>query len=106
MIIVNFSSLQAFLWVYTYTHHFCLALADIIVIVYNCHRAEVWSLSWCPDDTKLATCSEDQTVRVWEAGSWVAVTTLKGHSLAVTSVDWKSISGQSLLVSCSDDRVS
>lgn len=73
------------------------------LVVY--HRAEVWSLCWSPNDCKIATCSEDQTVRVWEAGSWVALATLKGHLLAVTSVDWRNICGRSLLVSCSDDRV-
>ena len=31
---------------------------------------------------------------------------LKGHTMAVTSVDWRTINGLSLLASCSDDQVS
>ena len=69
------------------------------------HRAEVWSLCWDPTDKYLATCSEDQTVRIWNVASWMGVATLKGHALAVTSVDWADVSGRSLLASCSDDRV-
>lgn len=68
------------------------------------HQAEVWSLCWDPTDRYLATCSEDQTVRIWKAESWVGVATLKGHTLAVTSVDWSDVNGRSLLASCSDDR--
>ena len=33
-------------------------------------------------------------------------TTLHGHTMAVTSVDWKKISGVTILATCSDDRVS
>ena len=35
----------------------------------------------------------------------MGVATLKGHALAVTSVDWRIIKEKSLLASCSDDRV-
>ena len=69
-------------------------------------RAEVWSLCWSPGDTHMATCSEDQSVRVWDAVRWEGVATLTGHKLAVTSVDWKKIRERNILVSCSDDRVS
>ena len=69
-------------------------------------RAEVWSLCWSPGDTHMATCSEDQSVRVWDAVRWKGMATLTGHKLAVTSVDWKKIRDRSILVSCSDDRVS
>ena len=69
-------------------------------------RAEVWSLCWSPGDTHMVTCSEDQSVRVWDTVRWEGVATLTGHKLAVTSVDWKKIRDRSILVSCSDDRVS
>ena len=33
--------------------------------------------------------------------------TLRGHTMAVTSVDWRQVAGdQSILATCSDDRVS
>ena len=31
--------------------------------------------------------------------------TLRGHSMAVTSVDWKLIGQQSIIATCADDRV-
>ena len=34
-----------------------------------------------------------------------SLATLRGHSLAVTSVDWVQFGQWNLLVSCSDDRV-
>ena len=52
------------------------------------------------------TCSEDQSVRVWNTGKWEREAVLTGHQLAVTSVDWKMVGERSILVSCSDDRVS
>ena len=38
--------------------------------------------------------------------SFVRLAVLKGHTMAVTSVDWSIVNGQSLLASCSDDQVS
>lgn len=35
-----------------------------------------------------------------------SITILTGHTLAVTSVDWKEIGQQSLIATCADDRVS
>lgn len=78
-------------------------------VVYVCelsfYRAEVWSLCWSPDDCHIATCSEDQSVKVWDTTRWEREAVLTGHQLAVTSVDWKIIEERSILVSCSDDRV-
>eukprot|EP00741_Cyanophora_paradoxa_P016843 tig00020943_g16267.t1 len=74
--------------------------------------AEVWSLAWSPCGERLATCSEDQSVRVWSAGALFGggggrpERTLGGHTAAVTSVDWarRRGDGRPLLASCSDDR--
>ncbi len=35
-----------------------------------------------------------------------SLTTLTGHTMAVTSVDWKNVGRGSLIATCSDDRVS
>ena len=66
---------------------------------------EVWSVCWSPDDRRLATASEDRSVRVWDHNSTGApLHTLQCHSAAVTAVDWKDTTRGSILASCSDDR--
>ncbi len=43
------------------------------VLWYNvlfCSRAEVWSVCWSPGNERLATCSEDQTTKVWDTSDW------------------------------------
>ena len=36
----------------------------------HCIRAEIWSLCWSPSDSQLATCSEDQTTKIWHTDNW------------------------------------
>ena len=80
--------------------------------------AEIWSIIAYPSEDKswfnLVTCSEDQTEKVYkivvsEKGelSHSQLHHLTGHSLAVTSIDWKPMSKElgSLYVSCSDDKI-
>jgi WD40 repeat protein len=49
----------------------------------------------------LATCSEDQTIRIWNANNGKGLATLRGHTRKVTSVDW--CNGIQQFVSSSDD---
>ena len=52
------------------------------------HRAEVISVSWSPDGTRLATGSGDGTAKVWDAAGGRELLTLKGHAGPVFSVSW------------------
>ncbi|KAI6656459.1 WD repeat-containing protein [Oopsacas minuta] len=78
------------------------------ILLFYAHEqtsGEVWSVCWSPDDKRLATASEDTSVRVWEYNTTgVPLHTFLCHSAAVTAVDWKQTSRGSLLASCSDDR--
>lgn len=67
--------------------------------------AEVWCVRWCPDGRFLATCSEDQTTSIWTPNGQL-VTTLLGHSSAVTCLDWVFLPQQDmeLLITCADDQ--
>ena len=67
--------------------------------------AEVWCVHWCPDGRFLATCSEDQTTSIWTPNGQL-VTTLLGHSSAVTCLDWVFLPQQDmeLLITCADDQ--
>jgi WD40 repeat protein len=50
------------------------------------HTAEVWGVAFSPDGRRLASASEDRTVKVWDTGSGQETRTLRGHTQSVTSV--------------------
>ena len=55
------------------------------------HSAAVNCLAYSADGRYLATGSEDQTARLWEAGTNKSLFELKGHTGAVTSVAFSTI---------------
>eukprot|EP00873_Tetraselmis_striata_P012790 jgi/Tetstr1/433054/TSEL_022389.t1 len=61
-------------------------------VVVRGHTSSVHSVAWSPDGSRLATCSSDNTVKVWEAAPggahWRCVATLGGHISYVLSVAW------------------
>ena len=54
----------------------------------------------------FATCSEDQACKIWEMGQTkpTELVILKGHTKAVTCVDWQETAIGFTLATCSDDR--
>ena len=66
------------------------------------HTGRVRSVAFAPDGKTLASASEDQTIRLWNADSGQPVNTLKGHSSWVTSVAFAP-DGKTL-ASTSDDQ--
>ena len=50
------------------------------------HTSEVSSVAFSPDGKRLASASEDRTVKVWDAATGQETLTLKGHTDRVTSV--------------------
>ena len=80
------------------------------------------SVAWSPDGKRLATGSEDQTAKVWDAASGQELLTLKGHSarcyerglepgrkrlareLDDTAKVWDAASGQELLTLSGHER--
>jgi len=50
------------------------------------HTQEVCGLRWCND--YLASGANDNTIRIWRAGSPLSTMVLKGHNSAIKAMDW------------------
>lgn len=59
-------------------------------------------LGWSPDDTQLASCSLDNTVRIWQASTGAPLAVLTGHESLVKGLTWDPIG--SFLATQSDDK--
>jgi WD40 repeat protein len=52
------------------------------------HTSLVRSVAWSPDGQRLATASDDDTAKVWDAASGQELLTLRGNSKGMSSVAW------------------
>ncbi|GFR47461.1 hypothetical protein Agub_g9187 [Astrephomene gubernaculifera] len=52
------------------------------------HVTNVADIAWAPDSRRLATCSVDNKVKVWEVSSGHCIRTLEGHMGHVKGVAW------------------
>ena len=52
------------------------------------HSGYVTPLSLSPDGSRLASGSDDETVRLWDGSTGVSIATLEGHSHPVTSLSF------------------
>ncbi len=59
------------------------------------------SVAWSPDGTRIASGSDDETLRIWDAESGESLQTLEGHGRDVNSVAWSPDGAR--IVSASDD---
>jgi nucleoporin SEH1 len=55
---------------------------------------------------RLATCSSDQTIKVWDNdnGNWVLSASWKAHDASVLKIDWAHPEYGNIIASCSFDR--
>lgn len=74
------------------------------VAVLTDHTQDVKCVRWHPTQRLLASCSYDDTIRIYvETGDdWSCVDTLTGHTSTVWAIDFDATGDR--LVSCSDDR--
>jgi WD40 repeat protein len=66
------------------------------------HTADVSSVVFSPDGSRLASASSDTTVKIWDTATGEELQTLEGHTFAVYSVAF-SPDGRRL-ASCSPDK--
>jgi WD40 repeat protein len=66
------------------------------------HSGRVWSVAFSHDSARLASASDDSTVKIWDASSGECLQTLEGHSGWVRSVAFSHDSAR--LASASDDN--
>lgn len=66
------------------------------------HGLQINDIEYSPDGTKIATCSEDNTIKIWEIATGREMTTMFGHTKAVNDLAFAPDS--KTLVSVSDDR--
>jgi WD domain, G-beta repeat len=55
---------------------------------YTGHTDWVYTVAWSPDGKRLASCSKDKTVQVWDASDGGYVFTYDGHKDEVVTVAW------------------
>ena len=64
-------------------------------------EVQLADLAWAPDDTKLATCSLDNCVMVWDVTALQLIATLR-HTSMVKGVAWDPMG--KYISSASDDK--
>jgi protein HIRA/HIR1 len=82
-----------------------------LCVTFKGHSMDVQDLAWSPDSTKLATCSIDNKVLVWQVDKHrtgvrveqVPIVRLDGHSGWVKGLAWDPVGRY--LASTSDDKV-
>ena len=65
------------------------------------HSESINCVAWSPDGTKIASASDDATIKIWSVMDGKCLKTLKGHTRAITSVAW--FPDGSKIISASND---
>jgi WD40 repeat protein len=68
------------------------------------HRVALWSFTFSPDSTRLASAGEDQVARLWDPASGALLATCRGHESKVLSAAFRP-DGARLVTTSSDGTV-
>ncbi len=75
-----------------------------VVKVLTGHKDGVLSVKWSPNGTRLATASDDRTLRLWSFPEGIELKSGKGHTSGALDVDW-SPDGSMLMTGSRDYKV-
>jgi WD40 repeat protein/serine/threonine protein kinase/tetratricopeptide (TPR) repeat protein len=79
--------------------------ADVKIVTLNATDAQITSVAWSPDSTRLVSAStHDQAARIWDVASQKVVLGPLRHSHEITTVAW-SPDGEQLATGSIDDSV-
>ena len=67
------------------------------------HRRGVSGVKFSPDGKRIASCSADATIKIWDADTGRLEHTLEGHMAGISCIAWSPDS--TILASGSDDKV-
>jgi WD40 repeat protein/tetratricopeptide (TPR) repeat protein len=84
-------------WEYQYLRN----RTDGTLLTLHAHNGPVYSVCYSADGSRIASASQDNTVKVWDARSGAELLTLRGHAGAVRSVSYSPDGTQ--LASASED---
>jgi WD40 repeat protein len=56
-----------------------------LVTLLGGHQQRAWDIAFSPDGRRLATVSDDRTIKLWSADDWTCLNTLVGHDAWVTA---------------------
>ncbi|KAI5788632.1 WD repeat protein [Pyronema domesticum] len=73
-------------------------------LVFPCHDNAIFDMSWSPDDIQIATCSGDQTCRVFDVTQRRQLNILRHHQNSVKQIRYN-IDNPSLLASSARDGI-
>ena len=54
----------------------------------SAHLGWIYGISWHPDGTKFATCSEDNSIKIWESGGVQLAHIKKANLNSIRGIDW------------------
>ena len=66
------------------------------------HSGDILDMNWSPVEARLASCSVDNSIIIWNTTRWVQEHTITGHTGLVKGVSWDPIG--KYLASQSDDK--